>query len=350
MNQIDLSTFWNSLGKVSSFARAVSRLANPRVLIDTTIKDPVAKAIITGCCMAPALRRGFARLGVTPARFGERPVRIPFSSHPEDVALIGAGTNHLTFQLFWRGINYYEPFTRMVIEALTRSRDIFIDVGANAGFFSLVAAKLNPGLQAIAFEPNPKMFALLSQNKELNPLSNLIAEPLALSNVETEATLFFNRSDMSASLVPDFQNCFNPTTGSVTVKTTTLDAYVERNGLEGSMVLKVDVEGHEREVLQGAERTISTRRPDIVMEVLENFDPAIMAKFKEHGYRFYKITNRGLLVANTVGLTRIGDFTFFNCLLTTRPIGELYGISEQIQKVARGINLYETSKYVTHPV
>ena len=247
-------------------------------------------------------------------------------------------------------MNYYEPFTRTVVEGLTRSREVFIDVGANAGLFSLVAAKLNPLLRAIAFEPNPRMFDLLSRNKQLNRLSNLTVEPVAVSNEEGEAKLFLNGSDMSASLVPDFQSCFNPVTGSVAVKTTTLDQYVEEHAVKGSMVWKIDVEGHERELLEGAERTIASRKPDIIMEVLDTFDPALTAKFEDLGYRFYKITNRGLLRAENVQLTRIGDFTFFNYLFTTRPEGEMHGISEKIRERALGINLYKTSKFVTHPV
>jgi len=115
-------------------------------------------------------------------------------------------------------------------------------------------------------------------------------------------------------------------------------------------VLKVDVEGHEREFLDGAQWTLETRKPDMILEVLENFDPATIARFKSLGYRFYKITHRGLLKSEKVQLTRIGDFTFFNYLFTTRADGEMYRISAKMRERALGINLYKTSKYVRHPV
>jgi FkbM family methyltransferase len=247
-------------------------------------------------------------------------------------------------------MNYYEPFTRTVLEELTRSQDVFIDVGANAGLFSLVAARLNPRLRGISFEPNPRMFELLSRNKQLNALSNLTVEPVALSNREGEGRLFLNSSDMSASLTPDFQSSFNPVTGSVSVRTTTLDKYLEEHAIEGSLVLKVDVEGHEREFLDGAQRTLETRKPDMIMEVLGRFDSEMIGRFKSLGYRFYKITDRGLLKSEKVQLTRIGDFTFFNYLFTTRAESEMYRISAKIRERALGINLYKTSKYVRHPV
>ena len=354
MNQIDLSTFWNSLPGPTRVGRALKQcgeiLADPNRLVEKTIKEPLGQSIIAACCAAPALRKPFAAVGVTPAHFGERTVAIPFPGRREKLLITGVGRNHLSFQLFWRGMNYYEPFTRTVLEGLTASRDVFIDVGANAGLFSLVAAKLNPALRAISFEPNPRMFELLSRNKRLNALSNLTVEQIALSNRDGEGRLFLNGSDMSASLTPDFQSSFNPVTGSVSVRTTTLDKYLEEHAVEGSLVLKVDVEGHEREFLDGAQWTLETRKPDMIMEVLENFDPATTARFKSLGYRFYKITHRGLLKSEKVQLTRIGDFIFFNYLFTTRAEGEMYRISGKMRERALGINLYKTSKFVRHPV
>src|SRR5712675_218072 len=104
---------------------------------------PAAKLVILLCCFVPFLRRFFSRIGITPARFGKRAVRVPISGRSTSLVITRAGSCHLSFQLFWRGINYYEPFTRTVIEMLARHTGVFIDVGANIGFFSLVAAKLN---------------------------------------------------------------------------------------------------------------------------------------------------------------------------------------------------------------
>src|SRR4051812_2417116 len=167
------------------------------------ISVAAAKLVTRVCCLVPFLRACFSRIGITPARFGNRAVRVGIPGRSTSLVLTGAGTCHLSFQLFWRGINYYEPFTRTVIEMLTASRELFLDVGANIGFFALVAAKLNPRLRVVAFEPNPKMFTVLSEHKRLNELSNLTAEPLAVSNRNGKARLFINKSDMSASLVPD---------------------------------------------------------------------------------------------------------------------------------------------------
>jgi FkbM family methyltransferase len=311
---------------------------------------PVAKTVIMASSAMPALRTCFARVGVTPARFGNRASRVPLPGRSDSLLFTGMDENNLTYRLFWGGMNYYEPFTRTLIEHLTASSQFFVDIGANIGFFTLVAAKLNPQLRVFAFEPNPKMYALLSEHIRLNQLSNVTPNSCAVSNCEGEAQLFLSKSDMSASLLPDFQEGSGPACASLGVKTTTFDSFVRRNGLTGSVVLKVDVEGHEKEVMDGAAASIAELKPDIIVEVLEDFDPGWLDQLRKHGYRFYQITDQGLDASETVTLTKRGDFTFFNYLLTVRPKQELQQISQAIRQRARGINLYNTSKFVTHRV
>jgi FkbM family methyltransferase len=314
------------------------------------ISSPFAKSVILLSCAIPSLRQCFGRVGVTPASFGNRVVRVPFRNRSGGLLIAGASDVHLSFQLFWSGIDYYEPFTRTVIELLATRTQVFIDVGANLGFFSLIAATVNPRLKLIAFEPNPKMFALLLEHKRVNGLSNLTAEPLAVSNCDGMSQLFLNGSDMSASLEPDFQDDFNPALRCVLVKRTTLDSYVQRHGISGSLLLKVDVEGHDKAFLEGAQATIAQLRPDIVIEVLADFEPSALEQFRQRGYRFYRITHQGLIASEAVTLTRIGDFVFFNYLFTTKPVAELHGISKVIRERAQHINLYRTSKFFDHPV
>ena len=315
-----------------------------------SLKNPVAQMIVALSCGRPRLRRCFGRAGITPARFGNRLVPVPLQNGLGSLLFAGAGDVHLSFQLVWTGIDYYEPFTRTVIEMLGSLNEVFIDVGANIGFFSMVAGKVNPRLQVVAFEPNPKMFALLCEHKRANGLSNLTANSLAVSNRDGIGQLLLNSSDMSASLESDFQRHLNPMVDSVSVETTTLDSYVQRHGISGPLLLKIDAEGHEKAILEGARFTISQFRPDVVIEVLGEFEPAVLEQFRKAGYRFYRISHEGLIESEHVTLNRIGDFVFFNYLFTTKTPGLLRDISDTIRKRARHINLYRTSKYVGKPV
>ena len=77
----------------------------------------------------------------------------------------------------------HPPLEPQVWTELSRIRGgLFVDVGAYLGTYSV---RLSPHFrQVYAFEPNPSMYGILSENKRLNDLSNLTAEPLALSNQE----------------------------------------------------------------------------------------------------------------------------------------------------------------------
>lgn len=194
------------------------------------------------------------------------------------------------------------------------------------------------------------MFALLLEHKRVNGLSNLIPEPLAVSNTDETGQLFINGSDMSASLEPNFQNDFNPAVDCVKVNKSRLDSYVQQHGISGPLLLKIDAEGHDKAVLEGAQNTIARLRPDIVIEVLGDFEPSILQQFRKMDYRFYRITHQGLVESETVTLTRIGDFAFFNYLFTTKPIEELRDISKTIRERAQRIDLYRTSKFLEHPI
>jgi FkbM family methyltransferase len=336
--------------KIINFPNLSGATPQYRKTLKQLVSTPIAGIVIALSCASPSLRRGFGRMGITPRRFGKRVVRVPFRDRPGSLLIAGAGEVHLGFQLFWVGIDYYEPFTRTVIEMLSAQARVFIDVGANIGFFSLVAGVLNPQLKLVAFEPNPRMFKLLLVNKRVNGLSNLTVEPLAVSNHEGIGQLFLSPSNMSASLEPDFQADFNPALGSIAVERITLDSYVQQHGISGPVLLKVDVEGHDRAFLEGAQATIDRLRPDMVLEVLRDFEPSVLEQFKRSGYGFYRITHEGLIESKAVTLTRIGDFVFYNYLFTTKPAGQLQEISRTIRERARHINLYNTSKFPDHPV
>src|SRR5260221_13332236 len=82
--------------------------------------------------------------------------------------LASLGENYLTFELFWRGLDYYEPLTAWLAAELAAEASHFLDVGANIGFYSLMLAARRPALAITAFEPNPKLHPLLAANARAN--------------------------------------------------------------------------------------------------------------------------------------------------------------------------------------
>jgi FkbM family methyltransferase len=267
-------------------------------------------------------------------------IQLPGGQH---LKLASVGENYLSFQLFWLGAQYYEPVTTLLLGELLRPDDTFIDVGANIGFYSLVLTLTQPGIRVIAFEPNPRIHALLKQNIAANHLHNITYETRALSDAEGTATLYLSRSDHSASLRPDFEA---GSSDSIVVPTLTLDAYLEslRRDRTGRLVLKIDAEGHEEAVLRGAWTTLCSLKPDIVVETAQHLRDGPLPSLKELGYRLHSITDRGLIETSTWAPVVRGPYVFLNCLLTARPPAEVAGVFERIKDRVKWIDLGQTSK------
>ncbi len=128
-----------------------------------------------------------------------------------------------------------------------------IDVGANVGHFALEATSVTgPQGKVIAFEPHPRVFHFLEENLKLNPDLKITAFQMALSDRTGEIVMEDGTRDDMNSLVND-KNDHHP---RVTVPTSTLDVVLA--GSSGRIdLLKIDVEGAEMLVLQGACQTLA---------------------------------------------------------------------------------------------
>jgi FkbM family methyltransferase len=253
--------------------------------------------------------------------------------------------SYLAFQLFWHGLNYYEPITRLLLGRLLQPGATLLDIGAHHGFFALTTGLVADGVRVIAFEPNPGNFRILQANVAANYLANVHCEPLAVSDCDGAATLYLTASDMSASLKKGFQSHDTQQIGSLEVRTTALDRYLPARRIAAPIVIKVDIEGHEAAFMRGAMETIRKFKPEIILEVVEDQDPKWVADLKALGYRFYPITDRGLSEIEAPRLIKRFPFLFLNHLLTTRPPEELSAMFNSIGPEARAINLLDTSKH-----
>lgn len=156
-------------------------------------------------------------------------------------------------------------------------RGIAIDVGANYGLYSYALSKLYS--RVVAFEPNPKAVMLLHAWK----CPNVDVVETALSSEEGDSTLYVpveNRFEMLGwgSLDPD--NCPGATHFTrFAVHRRSLDSF----GLNDVGFIKIDVEGHELQVLQGAAETITRYKPNLLIEVRQN-QSSVYALMKSWGY------------------------------------------------------------------
>ncbi len=167
-----------------------------------------------------------------------------------------------------------------LLPAVVPRNKIAIDIGANKGVYTHVLGGLCRAVHA--FEPNPKMFAILSRPGALP--QNATAYRVALSDSGGRAELIVPKhkgyfSDQHPSLNPRKKSEGH---GVVHVETQTLDSY----GFTDVGFIKIDVEGFETAVVQGAAETIRRERPILLVEMEERHtgEPieAALARMQQH--------------------------------------------------------------------
>ena len=129
-----------------------------------------------------------------------------------------------------------------------RPNDVFVDVGANIGYLTVTGAKaVGPNGRVISFEAHPRICGYLAENIALNGLSNVTAYNLAIGNTSGTVDLLECPGD-------DSQTCVAHGQRAVTVSLVSLDEVLPRE--EAIALLKIDVEGYEKFVLEGAGRLL----------------------------------------------------------------------------------------------
>jgi FkbM family methyltransferase len=194
---------------------------------------------------------------------------------------------------------------------------IAVDVGANQGVFSYALSAIAD--RVVAFEPNPDYasFArwMLRGRAEVHRL--------ALSDASGRGTLHVPLSDdgkvlhFAGSLQRTHSQFRNMQTHDVDIRT--LDEF----GLVGVRFIKVDVEGSEREVLEGARATIARDRPIILLELLAgtHADPSASAAIvcKRFGYNAF-LVQRGDMIAALPAIAALGNNTSWGTDIESRNI------------------------------
>ena len=181
--------------------------------------------------------------------------------------------SHLGNLLISEGV--YEKCMISTLEKHLSPGAVFVDVGANEGYFSVLASALvGASGRVLAIEPQSRLQAVLQQNFELNRCSNITLISLAVSDAENTAELYLTPDTNSgASGLSRLTRYRLPTE---TVKTTTLSKLVEAQQLGRIDLMKMDIEGFEYEALFGAEALL--RSGQIRALALELHPPAMLAR------------------------------------------------------------------------
>ena len=151
----------------------------------------------------------------------------------------------------------YEHDKQRFFQAKITADAVVYDVGANVGFYTLLAAELvGPGGSVIAFEPLPRNLGYLRRHVQLNRLQHVRIMDAAVSDRQGEAFFEPEQSPSMGHLAAQ---------GSIRVRTVTLDGLLAAEGMPLPNVIKIDVEGAEEAVLAGAERLLGEGHPLIFL-------------------------------------------------------------------------------------
>ena len=177
--------------------------------------------------------------------------------------------SHLGNLLKTEGV--YEPVLTELLETVLRPGDTFIDVGANEGYFTVLAGKrVGEEGKVLAMEPQSRLQSVLKRNLEANSIENTEIHQVACSNSNTETELFLTNTLNTGATSIFRRRKFGQTTEEVHCRR--LDEFC-RDRVTGQIrFLKMDCEGAEVDAIPGMTGLLRDKRLDfMVVEFHPNF-------------------------------------------------------------------------------
>ena len=177
---------------------------------------------------------------------------------------------------FWLGIA--EKDKRIHFTNNLHLNDVVYDIGANVGFYSMLSAAVS-NRPVYAFEPSPRNYEYLLKHIEMNGFDTIKPFMLAVGDFDGTASFDADCDPVAQRISPS---------GSLNVEVCQLDTAVKKYGLLAPSIIKIDVEGHELEVLKGAVQLLQDYKPKLYIETHDRFNPGVHDRCLEflhdHGY------------------------------------------------------------------
>jgi FkbM family methyltransferase len=240
-----------------------------KLSISESLQTAVRDFVLYAFALLPLAVRGWLM-----SHFQRPMLKLLFSLNSEAITLSPAGLPPHRFRMWlnWQGsLDYalalYEPEAMQSIRRLVNVGDCCIDVGANLGYYTISLANwVGPRGLVVAFEPFPGNFAILEKNVHLNHLHNVTLEPSALSNCSGSVQLIYGVEDQFSPTPSVGGYAVEGDRVSVNVPSCRLDDYAAGLGKAPNFI-KIDVEGAELAVLEGARRTLAVVMPILLVEI-----------------------------------------------------------------------------------
>lgn len=185
-----------------------------------------------------------------------------FECHPLPGVTVSVRANQQIERWMWAGA--YEKELVSLLKKTLKPGMTFLDLGANIGYFSVIAAALVKHKGHVhAFEPLPQNLARLRKN--LAPFHWATAQPYAVGNASGEVPIHYSEKEAGWASIHNQHGLGNLPCNS-TVGVLRLDDWLQSNSMNRLDFIKMDIEGSELDALLGAQRTLNQFRPTIVAE------------------------------------------------------------------------------------
>ena len=215
-------------------------------------------------------------------------------------------------EIFWEGLTgkWEKESMKLWLKLCVQANSIF-DLGANTGIYSLVAKTVNPTAQVYAFEPHPRIFETLRKNVNMNQY-DIFMYNKAISNLDGDL------------LIEDYSGHSK----SVMVESITLDSFIKSCGIVNIDLMKIDVETHEPQVMEGFVNNFAKFRPTLLIEILNNkVAEIIFDVVRKYDYLYFNIDENGSVRQTET----IEKSDYYNYLLCNEKVARSIGLLASIQ-------------------
>jgi FkbM family methyltransferase len=228
----------------------------------------------------------------------------------------------------------YEMDVSRIFKKVLRPGDIAVDIGANVGWFSMLAASLvGPSGKVFSFEPSISNVTKLKANADLNNFKNIEIVGAAMSDGIRTAIFYLNPDGNGGHALWDMHINTKKKSELVTIKTTTID---ERFSSLAPRLIKIDTEGHENRVLAGATKVLKSGiTPFIISELhgpgLSKFgdsQESLRALMESNGYSTFLLNPNWELPTFLPPKTKINSRYTQNFLFT--PMSQMLELYSEV--------------------
>lgn len=205
----------------------------------------------------------------------------------------------------------HEPLNTKCLSEQLEEGMICLDIGANLGYFAfLESSRVGKSGKVIAVEPVPLTFKLFEKNKKLQKNKNISSYNFAFSNKEGTVDFFISNSSNWSRVVRE-KNPYHGDKGEIVkINSHTIDNFLEELELKKLDLIRVDLEGYEFEIFEGANNTLAKLKPMLQIEVHRDFmglekSLIFLKNLRDLGYQVVYYIPRGVDLPIVASLTDV---------------------------------------------